>query len=73
MRRRFARSPISCRAGAAVTSAVLSCVSPQEGAAAARVLMAHNEMIQVVDLERRIRKVDRRQREARAAMAGAPK
>ena len=43
-------------AGAAVTSAVLSGdLSPEEGAAAARVLMAQNRMIRTVDIDQRLR------------------
>jgi len=39
-----------------VTSAVLSGdLSPEEGAAAARVLMAQNRMIRTVDIDQRLR------------------
>lgn len=49
-------------AGAAVTSAVLNGdLTPEEGSAAARVLVAHDKMIEVVDFERRLKDLERRQ------------
>ena len=45
-------------AGAAVTGAVLSGeLTPEEGSAAARVLVAHQKMIETVDLEQRLDKL----------------
>ena len=54
-------------AGAAVTSAVLSGeLTPEEGSAAARVLVAHQKMIETVDLEQRL---DKLQKEVEARRA----
>jgi len=54
-------------AGAAVTGAVLSGeLTPEEGSAAARVLVAHQKMIETVDLEQRL---DKLQKEVEARRA----
>ena len=54
-------------AGTAVTGAVLSGeLTPEEGSAAARVLVAHQKMIETVDLEQRL---DKLQKEVEARRA----
>jgi len=54
-------------AGAAVTGAVLSGeLTPEEGSAAARVLVAHQKMIETVDLGQRL---DKLQKEVEARRA----
>ncbi|MFI5029701.1 MAG: hypothetical protein ACHQPH_03265 [Reyranellales bacterium] len=54
-------------ASAAVTNAVLNGdVTPDEGRAAARVLDRHGSMIELVDLERRLSKLEAEDVEARA-------
>jgi len=53
-------------AGAAVTSAVLGGeLTPEEGSAAARVLVAHQKMIETVDLEARLEHLEQMVRENR--------
>jgi len=53
-------------AGAAVTSAVLGGeLTPEEGSAAARVLVAHQKMIETVDLEARLEHLEQMLRENR--------
>ena len=57
-------------AGAAVTGAVLSGeLTPEEGSAAARVLVAHQKMIETVDLEQRLDKLQKEVEARRAPKA----
>jgi hypothetical protein len=61
-------------AGAAVTSAVLSGdLTPQEGAAAARVLVAHNQMISTALLEPRLQELEKTMKPRRSPRWEPPK
>lgn len=61
-------------ASAAVTSAVLNGdVTPEEGAATARVLAAHESIIEIVDLERRMTELEEAGKADRAANQGGRK
>jgi hypothetical protein len=61
-------------AGAAVTRAVLTGdLTPDEGAAAARILTAQSKMIETADFEVRLRDLDNRQRAAQAARTAGAK